>query len=219
MDVMFPGTVPQGIAIIGGAVSGGLEIMDVDDQQTWLAYQDLVNKKMPGLLQRIPQVQSPRQGGGRHLYLFSDCPGGCVTLAAAEDGSKLIEVKGRGGYCLAPGSHPKCHPARREYEHVAGTPPIEERPKVTDEERALLFACAASFNRYVDQDSDEEQEHRERSADPNAPGNLYMKRETFVSTGLLEKHGWKKLGEYAGRIAWARPGREDKPGFSGTLRS
>ncbi len=91
---------------------------------------------------------------------------------------------------LAPGSHPKCHPTRREYRHVADTPPIEERPKITAEERTLLFACAASLNRHTDEESDDG-EHGEPSADPNAPGNLYMSRETFVSTGLLEKHGWK----------------------------
>ena len=41
-----------------------------------------------------------------------------------------------------------------------------------------------------------------------------MDRETFVSSGLLKKHKWRQVGEYGDRIAWARPKREDKPGFS-----
>lgn len=214
MRRMFQGTVPMGIGIVAGRVSGGLEIIDIDDRETWIALRKMVEEKAPGLLRRIPQVKSPRAGGGRHLYFFSDCPGPCCTLAADASGKKLVEVKGEGGYAVAPGSHPNCHPTKREYQHVESTPGIEARPMISSEERTLLFACAASLNRHIDTDDDLDNRPQDRSASETAPGNIFMERETFVSTGLLEKHGWKKLGEYAGRIAWARPGREDKPGFS-----
>ena len=97
---MFPGTVPQGIGIIGGAVSG-LETFDVDDGAAWEAYRTAVEKQAPGLLDRVPQVQSPREGGGRHLYVFSDSAGGCCTLAADEEEGR---DRGKGGWRLLCGA-------------------------------------------------------------------------------------------------------------------
>ena len=67
---MFSGDRPMGVGIVCGSVSG-CEVIDVDNAATWREYRRLVEKHSPGLLDRIPQVQTPREGGGRHLYVFS----------------------------------------------------------------------------------------------------------------------------------------------------
>ena len=59
---MFSGKVPMGVAIVCGAVSGGLEIVDIDDGETWQQFRQRMEQECPGLLQRIPQVRSPREG-------------------------------------------------------------------------------------------------------------------------------------------------------------
>ena len=216
MADMFSGKVPMGVAIVCGVVSGGLEIIDFDDGRTWQQFRQRMEQDCPGLLQRLPQVCSPREGGGRHLYLFSDCPGPSCALARDADGNKLIEVKGRSGYCLAPGSDPRCHATEQPYRHAKGTPAITSRPQISDRERRLLFSVATGLNQYIEeQTAKRSAERSERNANHDAPGNVFMARETFASSGLLQRHGWRVLGEHAGRTAWARPGRElDKPGFS-----
>lgn len=192
-----------------------MEIVDIDDATTWRRCRKLVEREAPGLLDRVPQVTSPRDGGGRHLYIFSESPGRCCALARNATGEKIIEVKGQGGYCLAPGSHTKCHQSGREYRLANGSPAIESKPQVTADERTILFSCAIVLDEYVgDEDHDEDWNGESPNQDPTRPGNVYMERETFATAGLLEKHGWTKLGKHGDRIAWARPDREDKPGFS-----
>ena len=80
---------------------------------------------------------------------------------------------------------------------------------------AILLAVGLRLNRHDQGDDDQDGgDPVDPTADPGAPGNVYMARHTFATAGLLEQHGWKLLGEYGDRVAWARPGRDEKPGFS-----
>lgn len=113
-----PGS-PVGIAVVCGAVSGGLEVLDFDDGDVFLEWAALVGAEAPGLLPRLTQVRTP--AGGRHVYYR--CPGlvkGNRKLARTAAGKALIETRGEGGYVLAPGCPPCCHPTGGVYEHVAG---------------------------------------------------------------------------------------------------
>ncbi len=101
-----------GVAIVCGAISQNLEVMDFDEAQTWERWRHLVELERPGLLRGIPCVKTP--GGGRHLYLFGNC-GPNRKLARTREGKTLIEIRGEGGYVLAPGCSPACHPTRRLY--------------------------------------------------------------------------------------------------------
>jgi hypothetical protein len=108
----FPDEV--GLAVVCGAVSRNLEVLDFDGAGVWERWKARVLAKDPHSLDGIPRVRTP--GGGRHLYLFREHAGPCRKLAKREaDGKTLIEVKGEGGYVLAPGCPPACHPTRGEY--------------------------------------------------------------------------------------------------------
>ncbi len=106
-----PGSV--GIAILGGAISGGLEILDFDDGAIWERWRALVDVQFPGLLEHTPRVRTP--GGGVHLYYRVRQPRGNTKLARDENGETLIETRGEGGYVLAPGCPAACHPAGKLY--------------------------------------------------------------------------------------------------------
>jgi putative DNA primase/helicase len=109
----------HGVIIICGKVSGNLEVLDFDRAEEWVAWAELVESRMPGVLARLPQVLTP--SGGRHLYYRTPLVSGNTKLARAMDGKEtLIETRGEGGYVLAPGCPPSCHPSGGTYRRVAG---------------------------------------------------------------------------------------------------
>src|SRR5208337_3815172 len=52
----------HGIAILGGAVSGGLEIIDFDTSDLYEPWAKIVRKQAPGLLDKLVLVKTPRPG-------------------------------------------------------------------------------------------------------------------------------------------------------------
>ena len=51
-----------GIALIAGAVSGNIELLDFDDPSTLRPWGDLVEDAAPGLMARLVIVQTPTEG-------------------------------------------------------------------------------------------------------------------------------------------------------------
>jgi hypothetical protein len=123
-----------GIAILAGHVSGDLEILDFDDGPTFQTWAGLLAQHRLDVLERLPRVATP--GGGFHVpYRLPYPPEGSRKLAQRQvldpsTGKRalktLIEIKGEGGYVLAPGSPPACHQTGRPYVFVPNhsLPPI-----------------------------------------------------------------------------------------------
>jgi hypothetical protein len=123
----FAGDGP-GIAIVCGAVSGNLEVLDFDDPGAFLRWEEGLEEKAPGLLRTLPQVATP--GGGRHVYYrLPGPPEGNRKLLRGAGAKAFIETRGEGGYVLAPGSPPACHPTGGLYRHIAG-PPLTDIPQL-----------------------------------------------------------------------------------------
>lgn len=114
-----------GPAVLGGVVSGGLEILDFETRSAFDRWLELVEADFPGLVARLPLVSTP--GGGAHLYYRVRAPRGNTKLALDAAGETLIETRGEGGYVLAPGCPAACHPSGGTYRRVAG-PPLTEVP-------------------------------------------------------------------------------------------
>ncbi len=125
LHMWFAGEPRFGIAIICGMVSGGLEVLDFDAAEAFDEWQACLGKESPGFLDSLPQVQTPN--GGRHVYFRTPAPLGNQKLARNKDGKTRIETRGEGGYVLAPGSPPQCHPTGRTYQHIAG-PDVTNAP-------------------------------------------------------------------------------------------
>jgi hypothetical protein len=142
---------PRGIAIIGGAISGNLEAVDLDSLEMIDEYFALIDEHAPGLRARLVLVETPR--GGRHLVYRCAEIGHNQKLALRpkpDDPRKadtLIETRGEGGYFLAPGSPASCHPTGREYQLLQGS--FEAVPTITPQERDILLGCARSLNEYL----------------------------------------------------------------------
>src|SRR5262249_13577672 len=101
---------PPGIAVICGAVSGGLELIDfdVDADNIFPAWCDLVEVECPGLVGRLSVVRTPRPGYHvRYRVKGGQVPGNDKLASDPRRPAKeqtLIETRGEGGYALAPGS-------------------------------------------------------------------------------------------------------------------
>jgi putative DNA primase/helicase len=132
-----------GLAIVCGKVSGNLAVLDFDTADAFAAWRERVQVQAPGLLSRLPVVASPRPG--RHVYFRSAQAAGGKKLARSATGGTLIELKGNGGYVLAPGSPAGCHPSGKLYEHFSG-PPLTATPQLTAAERSLLLDAARSLD-------------------------------------------------------------------------
>jgi hypothetical protein len=196
----FEGRNPPGLATVGGAVSGCLEHLDFDRDaaEVFPAWCRLVDDECPGLVDRLTIAQTPR--GGYHVrYRSPDEDIAANTkLAVAADKQTIIETRGEGGYCLAPGSPPDCHETGRPYVHKSG-PVIP--PAITPDERETLWCCARSFTRDVNEPP------RMKGLDLR-PGDDYNRRGPDWPD-IIGPAGWRCVfGSPSSERRWCRPGKE-----------
>jgi hypothetical protein len=199
-----------GIGILGGAISGHLEIADFDLADLFPPWCDLVEELAPGLLIRLPVVQTP--SGGYHVYYRCESIAGNQKLAQrlGADGQPktLVETRGRGGYVLAPGSPPTCHLRHKLYVVIDGH--LDDIPVITPDERRILLDAARSFNAYVPP----EQVYHAPASGPrpqgpgDRPGDVFARHATWEE--VLLPHGWVKVGQRGDVGLWLRPGKHGR---------
>jgi len=207
-----------GIAIIGGKVSGNLEVLDFDAPELIAEWRDLVEEAAPGLLDRLPQVQTP--AGGLHVFYRCTRIAGNTKLAQREvevpEGAKgarsregrwfkvetTIETRGEGGYVITAGSPAACHPSGKPYQLIKGD--LKAIPEIAEREREILLDCARSFNEFIKQVPESKREQSEDRSSGLKPGHDFNQRGDVRA--LLEKHGWKYLRPGPRGELWQRPG-------------
>lgn len=114
----FPPGRPVGLAVVCGAISGNLAVLDFESQAVWDHWlQRCTDAGAAGALDGLPLVRTPR--GGRHVYcrLADGWVAGGV-LARRGPKEVLAEVRGQGHYALAPGCPPACHELNIPYTFV-----------------------------------------------------------------------------------------------------
>jgi hypothetical protein len=216
---------PYGLAVIGGAVSGGqyglgLEVIDFDTAELAEPWEMSVERQAPGLLHRLVRVRTPRPG--MHVYYRCLRYGVSQKLAfaAARDDfdrpaldsqgnptrKTLIEVKAEGGYCLIPPSPPRCHPSCRLYQFMDGSAELTAVPTITPEERDILLAAARSLSQR--QEPCPVPKHTKKIGKRDAssrPGDDFNARAKWAD--ILTFHGWTFAGDYGNEMRWCRPGK------------
>jgi len=108
----------KNIAIICGAISGNLVVIDFDNQELYDKFIEKLNNEYPDIKDIILNTWIVRTGKGYHIYLR-------IGDVSSEDFKKMyrstrvgdIDIKGEGGYVLAP---PSIHPSGRYYEFILG---------------------------------------------------------------------------------------------------
>lgn len=203
------------LAIIAGAVSGRLEVIDFDRPGFYERWHELVDTRAPGLLKRLPHVRTP--SGGLHVYLRSGVAvEGNLKLAWVLDEGKrviAIETRGEGGYVIAPGSSKEAHPDKKEYSHVKGTPGAGAVPTLSEVERRILLDCARALNE-VPGSTRESSTSTGAPSQGDRPGDEFNRAATWDE--VLEPHGWKKHHQSLQGSFWCRPGKDPNEGWSAT---
>jgi len=208
----------NGIAIVAGAVSGNVEVIDFDDVPAFAEWWALLADDQGDLLSRLVITRTP--GPGMQVwYRCVDAVPGNTKLARIprEDGGweTLIETRGNGGYALIPPSPPECHPTGRTYAMFQGD--LAEMPTITTEDRIALIGAAQSLNRYVEPQRAAMPPRAAHQGDGGGgkPGDLYNAKGCWES--LLVRHGWvvERRGDPV--IYWRRPGKSH--GISATLHA
>lgn len=196
-----------GLAVICGAVSGNLEVIDVDVKYdiSGTLWQDFT-EQIKGLLPLLYIVKT--KSGGYHLYYKCETIEGNQKLArrpATEAELKdnpnvkeivLIETRGEGGYVIAP-----------------PTPGYEKQsefvvPALTIDQRETILTAARSINQIIEE---VRQEHRVTQSASNykkTPWDDYNDRCDVIA--LLESHGWKFVERKGPRSLLKRPGVTDQ---------
>ncbi len=196
---------PNSVGVVTGTVSGGLEVMDFDDEAAFQAFKDVVNTidaDANAIAARCPVSRTP--SGGYHVYYRfvtgkgEPFPGNSV-FARDADKRVRIETRGEGGYAqVAPSPG-------YEIKHLS----LTDIPTLTREERDRLVSLARTYNQYV--------EPYERFTVPDSaqgdpekdglrPGDDFNDRGEI--SDLLKEAGWRIVGHRNGVTYWQRPGKE-----------
>ena len=217
----------RNVAIVCGAVSGGLEVMDFDaDAEAMPDFEKVVNEVAPGLMQKILCERSPHgahiiyrcqeittipgsqklawkaievTGQGEHEYA------GKRYKAFEIDGRWfitvcLVETKGERGYCVVAPS--------KGYGEVWGC--LADLPIITAAEREILIETARSLNEWIPpQQVNRGYQARSEGQGGKLPGQDFDERLNIEGfRALLERHEWERAGNGRnGWERWRRPGK------------
>lgn len=213
----FIGSKVKGLAVICGAVSGNLEVIDVDCKYDltgtlWREFRALIEEHLPEIAKDLVIAETVNKG--YHIYFKSPAPQGNQKLAqrqtTPEERGKepnekvkvLLETRGEGGYVIAeptPG-----------YKFIQGSG--DRIPEITEAQREILFILAKSFHEiHEEPKAQTDQTAKYRTASPIGAGlspfEDYNQRADVV--GLLQSHGWKVAGQSGDRVYLKRPGSSD----------
>jgi putative DNA primase/helicase len=205
-----------GIAIIAGSVSDNLEIMDFDNADVFRRWEIVMRKLNPQLLRKLVWVRSPRPGF--HAYFRCETIGGNQKLAQQlqPPGSEtryktLIEIKGNGGYCVAPPSPSSVHASGKRYRFLTGRD-FTMIESITPEERDLLFSTAREFDEVPPPKRTKRRMQTKQRYTGRRPGDQFNEQTSWQE--ILEPAGWECVSS-GDEERWRRPGK-DHQGCSAT---
>ena len=209
VEALFSGGSVKGLAIICGAISGNLEVIDVDTKHDttgslWEELRGLIEDNLPELYNRLVIAQT--KSGGYHIYYRCSSIANNLKLSTKINKEVLIETRGEGGYVVAPPT-PK-------YTYIQGEP--GNIPTITPEEREILFSIAKSFNELEEVKPIVNTSSNTYSSTGLNPFEDYNQRGDTVA--FLESKGWKVVKTSGERIFLKRPG-ESKTKYSGNYHT
>ena len=201
VDVLFNGGNVKYLGIVCGAISGNLEVIDVDTKHDktntlWDNLRGLIEDNLPEIYKSLVIAQT--RSGGYHIYYRCSSIAGNLKLSNKANKETLIETRGERGFVVAPPS-PK-------YKYLQGDPSII--PTITPEDRNILFSIARSFNELEEvKPKSPTISSNSYSSKGNSPFEDYNQRGDLLS--LLESRGWKVLFQRGQNIHVLREGNTD----------
>ncbi|RBY92950.1 bifunctional DNA primase/polymerase [Blastococcus sp. TF02A-30] len=206
----------EGLGVVCGAVSGGLELTELEGRAVEAgalralvaAVADAGEQALWDKLVSGHVVRSP--SGGLHFFyrlVDAEVPGN-QKLAATADHVTLAETRGEGGWVITAPSGGRVHPREGSWTVLTGSP--AGIPTITGEERERFHALirATLDERPVPQPVSASAFQQPGSSSPGggaSPGDDYAARTSWVD--VLEPAGWTRVFAKGEVTYWRRPGK------------
>lgn len=210
-----------GLAVVTGAISGGLEALDIDSQETYQVWLEHIREHpfLRPLYERIAggYLEATPDGGRHLLYRCEEVgrnqPLARKPLANGQGYQTLIETRGNGGLLIIAPSDGHVHPSGKPYRLLSGG--VASIATITTEERTQLLALARSFDETPMKIPTERANYTPASGEGKStrPGDLFNQSARWED--ILPPHGWKLVRKVNGVSQWRRPGKRG-PGISAT---
>lgn len=201
----FDGSV-QSLAVVGGAVSGGLLVFDFDVEGFYEAWRAMLAGE------QVDNLPVQRTGGGGY-QVFCRCAQthGNLKLAWAPSQQETsgreiaIETRGEGGYAIAP---PSLHPSGGRYTMHKGA--LWEIPTLEPQQVSRLLEAARALDqapltrpelKQVLAQNSRTNAPRRASDDRVGPGVIDQFNASHPIEMMLDHHGYVQRG-----ARWVRPG-------------
>ncbi len=192
-----------GLAAVHGAISGGLECLDLTYAAVFKLFRQLVTfQGGADLLKKIPAGQLTVDGrtrlyyrclnpasGKRHLALF-ELPAGPGVAPPLQ---LLACLHGEDSWTVLPESRHLCDGSNTAHQWIG--PGLTEVPTITEDERQLLLESASCLNAWVDPDA---------ILDPASPDG-FDNRVTWEQ--ILVPLRWRKIKDFGEVSLWQSPER------------
>jgi putative DNA primase/helicase len=224
----YSGHSPLGYAVVGGAVSGDLEVLDFDKHgllalfvavATAAGYGEVVARIIRGYHECSPNGDhllyrcTPTLGSKRLAQTYDRDERGKIKIG--EDGHPLlktkIETRGDGGYCIVAPSGGRVHASGKPYRLLSGG--FATIATISVEERLHLYAVARVFNDIPERERPPRPEqviHTPSNGD--RPGDKFNEQVDWAD--ILDPIGWTLDHTDGEEEHWTRPGKSG--GTSGT---
>ena len=218
-----------GLALICGAVSGNLEMLELEGRATDGKSLALITQVMAGtpvadiwdLLTGPKGYSEWSPSGGLHLlYRISDheVPGN-QKVARTEGNLVLAETRGEGGYVVVAPTSGLCHPTGESWELIQGE--YGHLPTITWEQRCLIhevIRLALDSGPAVAIPTDRPPAlpvpPMGLSAGGLSPGDDFEANTDWSE--IIGPHGWQLESRSGRRRNWTRPGKDTRQGASAT---
>jgi P4 family phage/plasmid primase-like protien len=207
----FGGTMTDGIGVLTGAISGGLEMVELEGRavqagaleqlRTWAAdngAEDVLARVSQGYTEMTPS-------GGLHILYWVDGQVRRNTkLARTVDRQVLAESRGEGGFVVVAPSFGRSHPTGEPWEMRSGS--IETIAVISEDERDLLWSLLSMLDEEPMRDALDAQQPVGGILGATAglrPGDDYCERATWDE--ILTPHGWTKNARMGSGYSWRKP--------------
>jgi len=203
-----------GIGIITGAVSGNLEMLEMEGRGVTSGLLEearnlAINSGLEELWEIVTHgyLEMTPSGGIHMLYRIADEPVPGNTKLARRPGENgtvevLAETRGEGGFVVTAPSSGTTHPSSRPWVKVAGSPAMI--PMLSMEERNSLHTLFQALDAMPVQESIAKTITPSESSGEK-PGDDFNTRTSWKE--ILEPVGWKQLFTSHGVTYWRRPGK------------
>lgn len=214
-EVLAWATTAQGFGVVTGAVSGNLELLELEGRAVaanlHIHAKDLAYDSGLGDLWDIlasTYVEQTPSGGLHWLYRISDhdTPGNTkLARRPGENGGVdvLAETRGEGGYCIVAPSHGPTHPSGQPWVRLNGSTPASIAT-ITWEQREALHTIFKALDQMPDVEAIST---AIAPRDPDgrlSPGDDYNQRASWDD--ILT--GWTKVRRQGQETFWRRPGKD-----------